>query len=1085
MTTIITPQEDAQLVAAEATAAGMVGSLRQASNDVTAQLERIAFASKHGFSYGGDRDLNTALGRTDRLTIENYRARYRRGGIFKRIINAAPKATWVSGATIEEDPDPETQTKFEAATETLFKRLNIWSLLLRADILAGLGRYSALLIGGEGKAEDLEGEISFGSDGPTFLRAIAEDRAKIHEFETDTESERFGKPKIYTVTLNADSSGRLISKSREVRIHWTRIIHIVDGALESDVFGTPRGEATWDLFDDIYKVVGGGAEAAWKGMDPGLSFNIDPTLPVSPADAKKFKEEILEFQHDPRKRYLLSRGVEVDQLTPSVMNFGSNSKSLLELIAGTEEIPLRILLGTERGELASSQDERNWNKRIEERWALFAEPVVRDLVDRFIQFKALPAVAEYRVNRPVAAELDAEETASLAGKIASANKAQRDAGDTLILTSEEMRRKLYDMEPLEVSGGDPESTQLRGAAEPEGEHRAVRQAALAAEPAHEALWRGLWSELEDALPSDTMLESAIGALDAEAITVQVELEESTGEVSDAPEDLLAGPLDLIDAALAETIEDFEEPLQALLSKTLTDGAERSLEVIDTRGSYLLNGDPQFAPAKRGLLGRFRRRGAQFDAINPSAVSWATNTAAKRITEIAAGSRETVRTVIAQSLATEVSIPRAAALIRETIGLRADQARAIVRLGVDLRAASPGSTVLKGGLKFKVPQSGASNSFVKRSQARYTKRALRVRAELIRQTETANAANAGLRETWRQGREAGALPLNVKRVWIDSGDDRVRPSHAEVNGEEVGIDEDFSIGVEPGEEPRCFLPGTLVSGRFVAGLKADYSGPAREIETASGHRLRLTVNHPVLTTRGWIAAFEIETGDQVLGYAGEVVRPTGPGKPHDDDPPALIEDVFETLALGGTRAVDLHPHYLHGDARWVEGQINIVGTDRVLTGEVEPARGETGSELRLSLSDSSRDHLLVGSLGAGDLTTHRSPAPSAGGPSRSALALDSGGVLLQTQPLHALSLGPAAHWNTVKPEAAGQSVTADTQFLRELVDRSAGMIALDEVVKIFDFDFRGHVYDLQSVTGWILANGIISSNCRCGQGLVAA
>ncbi len=1073
---IVTPEEDARLSQAEAT--GPVAQLRQAADD-QALLERISFASKHGLSYGGERDLNLGLGRVTNLDIDNYRARFRRGGIFKRLIKAAPKATWVSGATIQEDPDPENQTDFEAAVLELFKRLHVWSRLLRADILAGLGRYSVLMLGGEGKASELEKELSFGSDGPTFLRPLAEDRARILEIDEQPESERFGRPEIYGLTLDSSGTARK-GRGGEIRVHWSRMIHIVDGALESDVYGSPRGEAVWDLFDDLYKVVGGGAEAAWKGMDPGLNLNIDPELPVSPADAKKLKDEILAYQHDPRQRFFLSRGVEINQLTPSIMNFGPNSKSLLELIAGTEEIPLRILLGSERGELASSQDERNWNQRIGERWVLFADPVIRDLVDRFIKFKALPKPSQYSVIRQDAVELDDEERAALVSKIASANKSQVDAGDTVFYTSEELRHDLYGKDPLEVSGGDSEPAALRGAAGEGAEFDAVREAALSREPAHEAAWRRLWAAMADALPTAATLEAAIGALDAEAIRVETEREIESGEPSEALDRLLADPLDLIEDAFSEPIEEFEEPLAEILLATLVAGGEGSLDAIDERGSFLLDGDPAFAPAASGL-----RTAGEFETNNPRAIAWASEKAAATVIAISTESRETIRTVIASSLSGEISIPKAASRIRATVGLRVDQTRSILALGERLATARPGTTVRKGGLTFKVPQSGATERFLERSEARYTTRSLRIRAELIRRTETAHAANTGLRESWRQAIDSGQLPRDgIKRVWIHSGAARPRQTHLDIDGEEVGIEDSFSVGTEPGEEPNCILPGASVSGAFVSGLKSLYAGPAVAIKTRSGYRLRLTINHPVLTAEGWIPAGRLSDGMNLLSYGLEVKVSTDGA--NDDDPPAHVEHVFETLALRGDSLYgDPVTFDLHGDERFLDGQVHIVGADRELAVN-RPAVAQGGSDLSLPLANPTTNQVLIGRLGSTNLSHHRIGATAPSFPGRAHLSSDrSPAAPLDLLPLHACRFGLASKLNIVKPEPAGEGTTADADFAGELVDRSAGLIAFDEVVEVRDFDFRGHVFDLQSLTGWLSAESIIISNCGCSQGLVVA
>ena len=48
----------------------------------------------------------------------------------------------------------------------------------------------------------------------------------------------------------------------------------------------------------------------------------------------------------------------------------------MSLIGGTLGIPTRILLGSERGQLASSSDERNFSSRVKERQQSYAEPTM-------------------------------------------------------------------------------------------------------------------------------------------------------------------------------------------------------------------------------------------------------------------------------------------------------------------------------------------------------------------------------------------------------------------------------------------------------------------------------------------------------------------------------------------------------------------------------------------------------------------------------------------------------------------------------------------------------------------------------------
>lgn len=92
------------------------------------------------------------------------------------------------------------------------------------------------------------------------------------------------------------------------------------------------------------------------------------------------------------------------------------------------------------------------------------------------------------------------------------------------------------------------------------------------------------------------------------------------------------------------------------------------------------------------------------------------------------------------------------------------------------------------------------------------RALQVRAETIARTESMQALHIGQQEAYQQAIDQNLVePDEIVRVWESSGDGRTRDSHEEMNGQEVGWDEDF---VTP-------------SGIHLA-FPGDPDGPAEEI-----------------------------------------------------------------------------------------------------------------------------------------------------------------------------------------------------------------------------------------------------------------
>ncbi|MBW2636983.1 MAG: DUF1073 domain-containing protein [Deltaproteobacteria bacterium] len=391
-------------------------------------VKRARIASLLGQQFGGERDLYSALGYKKQLTYDDYYALYDRQDIAGRIVNMPASATWRNIPKIKEDDDEETQTPFEKAWEELANRLRVWHHFERVDRLAGIGRYAVLLIGVRG-APDLSTPLEPGSlSGPDdiiYLSPYSEKSATIHSWVTDPADPRFGRPETYEIDL-AGTFGEDVTdlSAKPIQIvHHTRVLHVAENLLEDEVYGQPRLKRVVNLLYDLAKVVGGSAEMFWQGAFQGLHANIDKDIEfdLTGDEARKLSEELDEYVHGLR-RYIRTRGMSITPLGGTIPDPRGVFEVVISLIAGTTGIPKRILLGAERGELASSQDETNWNSRIMERQQHFAEPVIlRPFIDRLIWTGALPAPAEeYTVEWPNLFELSEQEKAEIVAKKAQA-----------------------------------------------------------------------------------------------------------------------------------------------------------------------------------------------------------------------------------------------------------------------------------------------------------------------------------------------------------------------------------------------------------------------------------------------------------------------------------------------------------------------------------------------------------------------------------------------------------------------------------------------------------------------------------------
>lgn len=776
--------------------------LRSARSD---SLERSYLARALGFSFGTQRHVDTVLGYQQDLKYADYLQRYKRGGIAKRIVDFFPRMTWSTDAIVYEDEDPDLETAFESQSAELISRLRLWSTLVKADILASLGRYSVLLIGAAGDT-NLETELPRmrGPQDVLYLTPLSETSATIDRLidkKEQSSDPRFGLAELYKIKTGSAINTRLV--------HWSRIIHIAEGTLEDEVYGQPRLQAAWNLLDDLAKVVGGGAEATWTRADPGLHANYPLYAPDGKTrveiDEDAAEEKFDDYKHKDR-RYLLTQGVDkLNLLSSQVPLFGPNADSILQLIAGTYGFTSRVFLGSERGELASSQDRENVNDRKTERRADFALPIVRQLYDRLIQYGALVQPQQYDVDWRDGEEMSEDEKHEAAYKIAQANQAQNAAGGGVILSSDEIRERVYGLEPLEI---EEEEDALEEEEEEDGVEieDTARAAAydladiLADEPEWKSLHRvadshveplarmllGIWRDAADAIDYNS-LETVMTAVDANAVRQALEVEQDDAR-SNQLERALVQPLMVAGRALQYIDQQMSELMPDRLLSVVNDGGLAALRSARARGGFrAASGTVSGTVATNEMIDlplRSARFSASFDVSNPRAITFAELRSSALVTEIASTTRAALRDLIAAAVRDGIAPRRLSQQIKQVVGLRLDQVQALQNYTDKLTAK------------------GISEAGLERRAAKYARKLHSDRAILIARSETMRSANRGQVELWMQAQDKGQLPRDQKRTWIVTPDDRLRPEHEAMEGQERGIEEPFEPIAEPGSEPAC-------------------------------------------------------------------------------------------------------------------------------------------------------------------------------------------------------------------------------------------------------------------------------------------
>jgi len=338
------------------------------------------------YSYGSSSAANgpttdQILDYPTEIQYSDYRKRYKRQDIAHRLVSAPVKATWSKEPYVTETAAE--LTVFEKEYYEFAEDTNLYYHLRKVDLLASLGRFAVLFIGFEDSAEN----VSYPPDnivGVNYLSAIAEDAVQISLWDTDPKSKRFGLPTMYQIQF---SSGE--SQTSTIFVNWTRVLHVAENTLESEVYGIPFLEPVYNRLIGLDKLCGGSPEMYWRGARPGYTAQAQPDSIINQAQLDSIKSELTNYIND-MQRFLFVEGVDIKALAPQVVSPKDHVEVQLQMIAGATGIPVRMLTGSERGELASSQDERAWLKMIEQRRESVAKEIILEpLIDRLITLGAI------------------------------------------------------------------------------------------------------------------------------------------------------------------------------------------------------------------------------------------------------------------------------------------------------------------------------------------------------------------------------------------------------------------------------------------------------------------------------------------------------------------------------------------------------------------------------------------------------------------------------------------------------------------------------------------------------------------------
>ncbi len=312
--------------------------------------------------------------------------------------------------------------------------------------------------------------------------------------------------------------------------------------------------------------------------------------------------------------------------------------------------------------------------------------------------------------------------------------------------------------------------------------------------------------------------------------------------------------------------------------------------------------------------------------------------------------------------------------------------------------------------------------------------------------------------------------------LSSGD---YPARAFVYGRNVQsfeVARDMANGETKNIEVRCFPGDTVISATGIQrGYRRFYAGPVITVRSGpeGGRVFTGTPNHPVLTRRGWIALEDLAKGDHLI--CCDIPQRRGFADPDVDAAPTKFIELFDALADSGRMerrpARDMN---FHGDGEGSD--VDIVRTDLLLEDGFDTSSSKHRIELAFKAAGDAEGLLKCSrSRDEGSLDPFARDRSTANG---DVCGFGKGRALLA---IHAIETVSGGLLETSDLDASGgkgapQDAGTDACFSSDSTDCLTFEVTTSEVIEVERGLFSGHVFNLQTASGWYTASGVVAHNC---------
>lgn len=358
-----------------------------------------------------------------------------------------------------------------------------------------------------------------------------------------------------------------------------------------------------------------------------------------------------------------------------------------------------------------------------------------------------------------------------------------------------------------------------------------------------------------------------------------------------------------------------------------------------------------------------------------------------------------------------------------------------------------------------------------------------RSVLIARTEVNAAANYGSIETARNAEKE--FDIVMEKEWLAVNDSRTRDTHDRADGQVVEVSEKFDINGFEADRPlddslpadeviNCLLPDSVVDYASPLSItRRLYDGEVITIKTASGNKITVTSNHPILTARGWLPANLIKKTDKVISSSLRQRKTFANFDVKGRD--ATIEQVFNSLSS----SEDIVRHSgsvvnFHGDA--TNKNVDIIHVDGFLQNGLESIGLDPFRELKLPHPDFAQGFFFLYSLLYCTGFKKRFRLLLNG--FMSFFNLQSSLFVRHLRPLKDFRFTSTSNGNFISSKHSINRGSCNAKHIRNSFGGHSSPVFVDDITDLSISVYSGSVYNLHDEKSYYICNGIVNHNCRC-------